>query len=175
MTDGTRATATAAEVRAALDTWRDGKDEILLWSAYDGVAKQLGVNLRAGTTWAQRAATTFRGQVRGALGRLVTAGDLVKVGQDNTGPDGYRLGRLHADQPRYFTPAGYEKAKRDHQAAETRRATERGRCEQLWDDLMALGLPPEGDSLFDRGKPPQLSAANMSRLITMARRGADHA
>lgn len=100
MTYGTSAPA-AAEIRAAARAYIGGNAEIELWSAYDGLARQLGVNLNAGTSWGRKLATRFRGQVRSALDQLAGAGELRKVGRDGTGPDGFEFG--YGRQPRYFT------------------------------------------------------------------------
>jgi hypothetical protein len=164
---------TAAEVRAAVRVYIGDNAEIELWRAYDGIARRTGVNLNAGTSWGQAVASKFRGQVRRALDQLAGDDELVKVGRNGIGPDGFEFGQAYAGEPRYFTPAGYDQAKRDAEATRAQREFERKRNERLWDDLTTLGFPPLGDPLFERGKPPQLSPDRMAGLISLARQGVD--
>jgi hypothetical protein len=147
-----------AEAAAAYVTEHDG--EVDLWSAYDGLARQLGTYEQPPSGYGRQATERFRGQVRRAFDTMTTRGELIKVGRDDHAAQ-RRIGRSYGAEPRYYTADAHVRAlarqaarMADHDALTVRWAV-------IHDELAMRGYRDTGD----RNKAVSLDLDSWERLL----------
>lgn len=156
-------------VRAAVRLYVDNHPEgrIVLWRAYDGVGKALGLDpdwqAVPSTSMEYARVTRIRGQIYRALDDLDKADIVVKVGRGRTGPDGHEQ-----DEPVYWTRAAYDRAAEELRAKTQRRDERVARWERAHDIVTEMGLVNrnyryDGDSA--RGRQVHLDIDDFENLL----------